>query len=575
MSIKIGLLQYHSVVGDIEQNFKKLESYYLSLIDNNKDIDLVISSEMALSGYTPLDEFYKPNYIARLQLIITKVVELTKNQKTAIIFSDAYLDIKNGKLYNAGYVIKEGSITRIIKKQKLVDYDVFNESRYFNTGSLENNIIDINGIKLGLVICEDLWHQDVIFSLLNKNISALISVNASPYYKNKLQSRLKVAEAAVNTLNVPLIYVNTVGGIDGVVFDGQSFVLNKNKSLDCKLDFAKEESRVFTLDANGNVTFENNIKRNIIFSDKSFIDKNKNNLDVPDYLANEFYNIIQLGFKNFIKDNNIKGVIIGISGGIDSALSATIAVDTLGKEKVIGVSMPSLYTSDLSNSIIKKLVANLDIHLHEIPISNICSSYTEDVSFKSTLPNQYNLSLVQQNLQSRVRGNILMALSNSYKGYVVLCNGNKSELSTGYFTLYGDSCGAFNLIKDLFKFEVFALAKWRNSNYSNCSKLQKLSVIPEECINRAPSAELSYNQVDEKDLMSYNVLDNILVDIIENNIDYINLLNKFSKKDLDLVIKLLKNSEYKRKQAVIGIKLKNKSFGKEWQLPITNGFKQQ
>lgn len=574
MSIKIGLLQYHSIAGDLEKNFKKLERYYLSLINKDKYIDLVICSEMALSGYTPLDELYKATYIEQLELTINKVIQLTKSYKAAIIFSDAYLEPKNGNLYNAGYVIKDGAIENIIKKQKLVDYDVFNESRYFNFGTLENNVIEINGIKLGLVICEDLWHKDVVLSFLNKDIKAVVSVNASPYYKGKLQERLKVAEAAVNMLNVPLIYVNTVGGIDGVVFDGQSFVVDKSNILTCKLALAKEQTEVLVLDSNGNIELENNVKINNTSLDNIYLQKNNNSLEVPDCLAKEFYNIIQLGFKSFIEDNNIKGVIIGISGGIDSALSAAIAVDTLGKDKVIGVSMPSLYTSDLSKRIIEELVTNLDIKLYEIPISNICLSYTESTSFQNALPSENNLSLMHENLQSRVRGNILMAISNSYTGYVVLCNGNKSELATGYFTLYGDSCGAFNLIKDLFKFEVFALAKWRNNNYSDVGKLQKINIIPAECINRAPSAELDYNQVDEKDLPPYNVLDNILVSIIENNIDYKILLNKFSKKDLDLVIKLLKNSEYKRKQAVIGTKLKNKSFGKEWQFPITNGFKQ-
>ncbi|KAL0263848.1 UNVERIFIED_CONTAM: hypothetical protein PYX00_011149 [Menopon gallinae] len=233
--------------------------------------------------------------------------------------------------------------------------------------------------------------------------------------------------------------------------------------------------------------------------------------------------------------------------------------------------MPSLYTSKLSREIIDDIGKNLNITIRNFSIDNILELY-----FKSLYPkvDEDKMGLFKENLQSRIRGNILMALSNIFPGYVVLSNGNKSELATGYFTLYGDSCGAFNLIKDLFKTEVYALAKWRNENLSKFSKLKKLHIIPQSCINRAPTAELAHNQTDETSLLPYAVLDGILQNLIEENMCYSELIDKFSKKDVDLVLKLLKNSEHKRKQGVIGIKLKNRGFGKEWQYPLTNRFQE-
>ena len=569
-NINIALLQHHSMPGNVSGNLSKLSNYYHNTINKYPDLDLLVAGELALSGYTPLDELYKAEYLSQLQQAILTLAKLTSKQKAALIFSDAYLDT-NGELYNTAYFLQNGSIAKIIKKQKLVDNDIFNETRYFTGGKNVNSFIELKEFKLAVVVCEDLWHKEVVDALLNSNVQGIISVNASPYYKNKLQQRLKVANYAAKSLNAPVIYANIVGGVDGVVFDGQSFVLNKNQEVVTKLSLAQEELSMVTLTQEGNIV--SNIKNNSSGINLNNAVKKTNNLELSTDLAQEFYEVIQVGFKDFITDNNFKGVIIGVSGGIDSALSAVIAADTLGSNKVIAVSMPSLYTSSLSKTIITKLVANLGVKLHEVPITDIFKQYTDCNNFNLALSGNNN-EIVQENLQSRIRGTILMGLANSYPGYVVLCNGNKSEMATGYFTLYGDSCGAFNLIKDLFKTEVFSLASWRNQNCSIHSKLNKLNLIPEDCITRAPSAELKHGQTDEAALLPYALLDEILQNIIEHNLSYKDLITKFSKKDVDLVLKLLKSSEYKRKQGVIGIKLKNKSFGKEWQFPITNGFKQ-
>lgn len=570
MSLQISLSQHNSKVGAIAENLKLLQATYLNQVASNSNLDLVAFGEMALSGYTPLDEMYKQQYIEVVQQAINQLAQATTDSNTALIFGDTYFN--NNKLYNAIYILQHGKIQQIITKQKLVDYDIFNETRYFTAPTHYHNVATINGHRIGLVVCEDLWHQDIVDNL-PLNLEAIISINASPYFKDKIFSRFNVCWQAASQTNTPVFYVNNVSSIDGVVFDGQSLVVDIAKQNVYKLPLVVEGEASFKVISKTVSLLDSNlpVEVNSIEWWQTQSNKITNTFTLTDTQALEFYQVIQKGFLDYIIDNNLKGVILGVSGGIDSALALTIAADTLGAENILAVSMPSNYTSNLSRQIISQLVTKLQVNFLEIPIDSLYNQYSSTPILQDMVNQKDNI--VGQNLQARIRSNILMTLSNYYSNHVVLSNGNKSELATGYFTLYGDSAGAFNLIKDLLKQEVFELARWRNKHLAPNSKIKQLEIIPECCINRAPSAELAPEQQDENDLLPYSELDAILLSLIEQNVSYSTLITQFKKESVDLVLKLIKSTEYKRKQSVIGIKLKSKGFGKEWQYPITNGFK--
>lgn len=567
-------LQLDITPGDLINNTNKIINGY----KQNVDADLIVINELAISGYIPLDELLKNHYIDAVNEQIEKLKALTLKNKPAIIVGDVFLD-RDGNLFDAAYVIKDGEIKNIIKKQCLIDYDVFRESRYFTKGEEVNNIVQIKGFNLLLLVCEDAWRPEIVSNKYagKVNVDFIVVINASPYEVNKLKNRHNVLSNIAQQFNAPAVYVHLVGGVDGIVFDGRSFLVNKKGEVINQLKFLEEDMMMISLnkvESSGGEHFS------FCEIDSSSIYKNQ---EIPQEQLHlprnqEVYDVIQKSFSDFMIKNNLKGAIIGLSGGIDSAMSAVIASDTLGAENVLCVSMPSKYTSDLSKDIIKRLVKNLGVNFLEIPIEGMFDNIASNLFNKDLTSGQYcfNKQVTEENLQSRIRGIALMSLSNDRDGYVTLCNGNKSELATGYFTLYGDSCGAFNLLKDLYKTDLFALANWRNESYTG-SYLSKnginLNVIPQGCIKRAPSAELRVNQKDEDKLLPYILLDKILKDIIENNVDYNDLITKFKQKDVDFVLKLLKSSEFKRKQAVIGPKLGKKSFGSEWQYLITNKFK--
>ncbi len=533
--IKIELLQIEAKIADIEFNKNKIIEYY-----NNSEADLILTPESFLTSYTALDHFFDETFQKNTQKAIQDIVNIT-NEKT-LALSTAY--VENNICYNCCFIIKNKKIEHIIYKSRLATYGIFNESRYYDVKLDTNNIITIKNTKIAIVICEDVWRADKIQELKDLNPELLISLNASPFEINKHQTRLEILKNAQEIINVPNIYLNSVGSSDNLVFDGSSIILNKNSELVSVLKHAKED--VVTCTYNNK---ELTVVKPLYYSE--------------DKLA-LVYNVLIKGTRDFIKKCNFKGVIIGISGGIDSTLTAAIAADALGSENIIGVSMPSKYTSEESIFVINEIKEKLGIKIIEIPISDTLNQYDKALSGFMNL----NDNNIAENLQARIRGNLLMAIANNNPNFMLLTTGNKSELATGYSTLYGDTCGFFNIIKDLYKTQVFELSKWRNKHIPEFSITKIKSPIPKLAITRKPSAELKDNQNDEDSLMEYAILDAILYELIEKQTPLDNVKIKFDVNLVEKAYKLLHNSQYKRIQSAIGIKISIRPFDKDFYYPL-------
>lgn len=543
MSLKVSLFQMKSILGNIKENTSKIIEYY-----NNQNSDIVVTPELALCGYSVMDNLYSIDFQAEINSAIKTIQENTLGKKSTLVLGSPWFE--NDKIYNVALVIQSGEIKEIVYKSKLPNYGVFNEYRYFNTKET-NNIINIAGKNIAIFVCEDMWHKDKVDSI-NNSVDLAISINASPFEisneDNKNNSRLQVSQYAAAKLSSPVLYLNTVGGVDDVIFDGSSFIVDKNGNQIGCMKHAQEDTFVFDLET---VT-------------------NKDLIDYNNYNKNSLiYDVIQLGLKDFLKSSGFNGVIIGISGGIDSTITATMAVDALGAENVLGISMPSKYTSQLSHDIINDMRKLLGIKILEIPIDDLVTAYKKNLP-KDLILEENN---VLDNIQARIRGQILMAYSNQYKGFMVLTTGNKSEVAVGYSTIYGDTCGGYNLLKDLYKTQVFEISKWRNENIPSFSKLPQLNIIPKMAINRKPSAELQDGQFDEDSLMDYNILDDILYNIIEKKSSIENLYKLHNKDLVDKVIRLLKFSHYKRLQSATGVNISLRPFGKDYQYNICDSFK--
>jgi NAD+ synthase len=554
--LSIALYQMHSKVGFLEENLRKILDFY----NNNLDKDLLITPELALCGYSPQDDLFAPDFKAELNKVTEHIIKNTQGKNPTLILGTVYFEANN--IYNVALVIKNGKILEIIYKNKLPNYGVFNEQRYFST-KITNNTVDINGVRVGIFICEDMWHKDYIKKVVDQKPDLLISINASPFELGKNQSRFNVVKDVYDKINVPLVYLNLVGGQDSVVFDGASFFINEYKNLDGLLNVESYNPGFLNI-------FQEDVA--VIVYDKNKLSFSNSNSYIPAlWKAKDeevIYQALILGTRDFIKYCGFKGVALGISGGVDSAITAVIAADALGAQNIKLISLPSKYTSTLSKKIIKELVDNLGVEFYEIEIDSILKSYDNNLS--NIL--DFDKNSLAENLQARIRGNILMAFVNQHKDLMLLTTGNKSEIATGYSTLYGDSCGGFNIIKDLYKQQVFALCKYRNANIPKGTLLDKLSILPEEVINRKPSAELKENQYDEDNLMDYKILDSILYKIIEENKSLGELYAEFDSNLVDKAVILLKNSHYKRQQSAPGINISTRAFGDNYKYPIVSGF---
>ena len=545
--MKLFLAQLNNIVGDIEGNLNKA----IDVLQDAKklDSDLVIFSELFLSGYPPEDLVLKKSFVSACKNALDSLITYSEEKELGVIIGLPIYE-KN-KLFNAAAVIDKGQLIGFSKKVNLPNYSVFDEKRVFSKNNTPE-IFNFRGIKLGIPICEDIWMDNVCKELKDQGCELIISPNGSPFDKYKINQRKTIIEDRVTEVKIPFVYVNQFGGQDELVFDGSSLVMNGNKEVVFEAPSWVENTSV--------VEFNTSAKK---FNDLPFEKAQVSDLE-------NIYMAMVIGLRDYVAKNNFPGVILGLSGGIDSAFCAAVAVDALGKDKVNAYMLPSVYTSKNSLDDAKDCAKRLEIHLDSIPISNTFLSLEDSLEelFKG-LPTD----ITEENLQSRIRGTILMAISNKI-GKMLITTGNKSEVSVGYSTLYGDMNGGFNPIKDIYKTELYALANWRNLNVPKNVLLTKKNIIPETIISKEPTAELRDNQKDSDSLPSYDQLDQILEGLVEYELSTNELESKgFSRDEIKKVENLLYVSEYKRRQSAPGVKISLRNFGRDRRYPITNKYR--
>ena len=545
--MKLFLAQINNIVGDIDGNLKRA----IDILDQAEELnsDLVVFSELFLSGYPPEDLVLKKSFVEECRNALDTLINYSKTKKLGLIVGLPIYEKNN--LFNAAAIVDEGKLIGFSKKINLPNYSVFDEKRVFHQNDIPK-VFEFRGIKLGVPICEDIWQDNVCLELKNQGCELIVSPNGSPFDKYKINQRKTIIEDRVSEIGLPFVYINQVGGQDELVFDGSSLIMNGDKEIIYEAPPWQEHNAV------------------IEFNEK---EKKFNNLPFNEFKFSDLENIYMatvIGLRDYVSKNNFPGVILGLSGGIDSAFCAAVAVDALGKDKVEAYMLPSNYTSENSTIDAEDCANRLEINLETIPISDTFLSLEESLktSFKG-LPND----ITEENLQSRIRGTILMAISNK-KGKMLITTGNKSEVSVGYSTLYGDMNGGFNPIKDIYKTELYALANWRNINLPNNILLDKKDVIPESIISKEPTAELRDNQKDSDSLPPYDELDQILEGLVEYELSTSELQKKgFSREEIKKVENLLYVSEYKRRQSAPGVKISLRNFGRDRRYPITNKFR--
>ncbi len=531
-SLVIAVAQLDCVVGDLPGNARRI----LDAAERARasGAHLLVTPELALSGYPPEDLLLRPDFYRACDRELAALVGAVHG--IAVVIGHP-LEV-DGKRYNAATIIANGERIGTYRKHKLPNYEVFDEERYFEPGT-DPCVATIAGVRVGINICADVWEEGAADAARREGAELLVALNASPYHINKQARRYEVLRSRIEDTGLPVLYVNLVGGQDELVFDGASFALNRSGEL-----VFQSRSFVETLDR-------------VVYADGDL----QPSLVAPmEPLDAEIYAALRLGVADYVGKNGFPGAIVGLSGGIDSALTLCIAADALGPQRVTAVMMPSPYTSRMSLQDARALVGALGVAYEEIPIDPAMEA------FGSMLAGRFvgrPADSTEENIQARIRGMILMALSNKF-GSIVLTTGNKSEMAVGYATLYGDMAGGFAVIKDLYKTGVYRLARWRNAI---------APVIPENVLTRAPSAELRPDQTDQDTLPPYDVLDAIIEAYMERDESAREIVERgFPQADVRRVIGMLKRSEYKRRQAPVGIRVTRRGFGKDWRYPITSGY---
>ncbi len=573
-TLRLALAQINHVVGDFDGNYQKI----LMHLEQARDMgtDLIAFPELCLTGYPPEDLLLKPEFIEDNIKYLYKLVNCADNITAIVGFVD-----RDDDIYNAAAVIHNKKIAGIYRKIFLPNYGVFDENRYFQVGQ-GIQVYTINDVKVGINICEDIWNPGgpTRDQALFGGAEVIINISSSPYHFGKAHSRYRMLSTRAEDNIVIVAYVNSVGGQDELIFDGNSMIISEEGKLLSKApsfeeflltvtlypenvfnkrihDPRRRKEKIFSIPDNKVCRID--LEKDKIKKSGSFTESG-----VTEFLERipEVYKALQTGLRDYVKKNHFEKVIIGISGGIDSALVVSIAVDALGKENVIGVSMPSQYTSEKSRNDAKNLAQNFDISFYEISIQSLFEKYLDQLKpVFENLPED----ITEENIQARIRGNILMSLSNKF-GWLVLATGNKSEISVGYCTLYGDMVGGFSVIKDVYKTMVYDLARYRN-------KLAGSDIIPESIITKAPSAELKPEQKDTDKLPSYDILDPILRAYVEQDKSPEEIVALgYDRDTINNVIKMVDGNEYKRRQAAPGIKITHRAFGKDRRFPITNHY---
>lgn len=537
--LKIAFAQINSTVGDLFNNSKKMRTFALEAKEKYQ-ADLIVFPELAISGYSPEDLLLKNDFINHCYNALLAYAEATPS-----ICSLVGVPLRdNGTLKNAAVFIQHGKIHTIYYKQELPNYGVFDEKRYFTPGD-KPCVIHLKGKSLGIAICEDIWTDKVVAQLKNVNVDIILSLNASPFEINKHKKRMNILQARAQESTLPILYVNCVGGQDDLIFDGDSMLIDSQGKTLMQLPCFEEGLGCFELNQllcypckDGGPVLEKTCK----------LDAN-------------LYNALKLGIQDYVRKNGFKQVIVGSSGGIDSAVTLAIATDALGPENVSSVMMPSKYTAQMSLDDAEALAKNLQIKYQTIPITPCFDT------FLATLYDvfqQLPVDKTEENLQARCRGTLLMALSNKL-GALVLITGNRSEMAVGYATLYGDMAGGFAVLKDVYKTDVYKLAEYIN---------REQEIIPNNILVRPPSAELREDQKDEDSLPPYSILDRILALYLDEELSMEDIAQQgFDKALVQEIIRLIHLNEYKRQQAPPGVRIHQRAFGRDRRYPITQQYK--
>ncbi|NHC04281.1 NAD+ synthase [Acinetobacter sp. 187] len=536
-SFKISLAQFSPHIGNIEANVQKMIEQANEAKKQNADI--IVFPELSTLGYPAEDLLLRPSLSKRTAAAFEQLATV----KDIVLVFGFVNQAEDGHRYNSAAVMKDGQVLGIYNKQNLPNYSVFDEKRYFTEGH-QHLVFEYLGHKFGVLICEDVWTLESVQQLAQLNVESILVLNASPYEVGKPQHRIVTLKELAKQLNISIVYANQVGGQDDLIFDGTSFVINNSGELALQAPSFKED--VYTVEYD--------------IQNKAY--KAVASAPALDTMA-EIYQALVMATRDYVQRSGFPGVILGLSGGIDSALTLAIAVDAIGADKVQAVMMPYTYTSQISVEDATEQAKRMGITFGIAEIHPIVNSFMQTLApFFGNSP----ADATEENLQARSRGTLLMGLSNKF-GNLVLSTGNKSELSVGYCTLYGDMVGGFSVLKDVYKTIVFELAKYRNS-------LEEIPVIPERVITRPPSAELRPDQKDQDSLPAYDVLDAILYAYIEEDLSQDDIIAKgFDQAVVEKVIKLVDRNEYKRRQGCIGPRISSRAFSRERRYPIVNGWK--
>ncbi len=543
MSLNIAMAQVNPVVGDIPGNTALVINTIEEILAQHAP-DIVVFPELVITAYPPEDLLLRASLDIRVEDALNTIK--AKNFDTHLVIG--YPGREQGHLYNMLCVIFRGKVIARYRKQCLPNYQVFDEKRYFAAGTAPC-VIDIKGVPVGFSICEDLWEPGSMSQAESAGAKVMININGSPFHADKMNDRLSALHARQEEAALPIIYVNQVGGQDELVFDGCSMAVDGDGTIKAQAPACEESVAMLKVEYDG-------VSATIEEGELSEIEENEALI----------YKVLTLGLHDYVVKNGFSGVVLGLSGGIDSALTLAIAVDALGKDKVHAVMMPFKYTSSMSIEDAEQQAGNFGVNYQVIPIENVYEGFMASLAqeFSGT-----TVDLTEQNLQARCRGVMLMAISNK-RGYMVLTTGNKSEMAVGYSTLYGDMAGGFDVLKDVPKMLVYALSRFRNNLVSDRSE----EMIPWRVIERPPSAELAPDQVDEDNLPPYAILDQILELYIEGDQSAHAIIDKgFDHDTVMRVLRLVDLNEYKRRQAPVGVRISKKGFGRDRRYPITSGWK--
>ena len=565
--LNVTVAQINTTVGDTEGNLKKILEVVKEV---NGFSHIVVFPELSISGYMPEDLLLRKDFLEECKYAIGRLREESSRLSPLIVVGGPVYD---GDVYNALFLIHRGEIKGIYKKRFLPNYSVFDEKRYFREGS-EMLIVHINGCLASFSICEDIWHPDWIerASAL-QGAKLIININASPFYKGKYEFKENFIKARAEDNISFVVYVNMVGGHEELIFDGRSLVVDPEGHIILRAKAFEEDIKTITLDiekVDKKRLFDLRLRdaeiRNIPYNFKEIrVEKVRGffepRVEESPSGCEELYKAIKLGTYDYIKKNGFRKAVVGLSGGIDSSLTACIVADAIGSENVTGVFMPSRFSSEDSYEDAKKVAENLGIYFNVIPIDSCFEAFLEE--FKKGL-GDLPFDSADENIQARIRANMLFYMSNKFD-WIVIATSNKSEVAVGYTTIYGDMAGGFAPIKDIYKTEVYELAKYRN---------ELGEVIPERVFKKPPSAELRPNQTDQDTLPPYEELDRILKAYIEEGMSSKEIVKLgFEEETVRKVINMIRKSEYKRRQAPIGLKVTPRAFGKDWRMPVINKFK--